>query len=290
MTTPPDGAMVDAANAVYHRDPLLSVIPAAGTPWDTATCWGPLPGPHGPCTVQGAWDIDPRENDADERSWHLFRGWCTCGWAGAARGDELAAAVDLANHAWPGWWDQPVVPSPRQQAPSKRGKKAPDSDLLQLEHRTVLRVAICPGHSSWPSLCRGCVPQPHASILELCSNPAHYDLDAAAAFRADVDLQREAQQARRAAAYREAMAWLEQDGPIVYPAGARPHSHCARGEHLHCWWTDCPCPCHHPDRARLRTEAKSLWVRLLDDSTPAPARAAAPARPAPDTAGQLSLF
>ena len=289
-TTPPTGAHVDAAQAAYHRDPLLSVIPAAGTPWTEAICWGPLPGPHGPCTVQSAWDVDPRHNDGDERSWTLFRGWCTCGWTGPARGEEHAAAVDLANHAWPGWWDQPTVPSPRQQAPSKRGKKkAAPAEVLDLEHRTVLRTKICPDHSDPPGLCRGCVPLTHASVLELCTNPAHYDLDAAAAYRAEVDRQRAEREARRAAAWQAVQDHLDAAAgrPVRYPADGPPHSRCRDGQHGFCWAPGCPCPCHHPDLAQACKEAKALFMRMIDSSLPPPPVAPPPAKP---QGGQLTLF
>lgn len=171
----------DEYTAAYHAfdGELHDDVPEHRGEWALALTWSALPASCGrTCTVSQTPAVDP------DRGWP-FRAWCECGWTGPVRTLEAAAGVDLMNHAWPGWQDQPQEDDPRPHDPD-RPRKGHWLERYTNRGSRVLRVDVCGAHTNWnlPALCRGVIPYQGAGaqlpgLIVACVCPAHWDRDEA---------------------------------------------------------------------------------------------------------------
>lgn len=172
----------DDYTAAYHAfdGDLPDEVPEHLAEWALALTWTNLPSRCTPgqdywCAVSQTPAVDP------DRGWP-FRAWCKCGWNGPVRMLEVAAAVDLMNHAWPGWQDQPEELDPSPKGEHRPASKGHWLEALSNRSSRVVRVNVCGSGSSWglPALCRGAVPYAGAGVrtpgvIVACVCPAHHD-------------------------------------------------------------------------------------------------------------------
>lgn len=204
--------------AAYHEfdGDLPDDVPDHQGEWRLALTWGALPSACRPeptkCSVGETPAVDP------DRGWP-HRAWCECGWLGPVRTLEVAAAIDLANHAWPDWQDQLEEQDPSKPDDRKRGHWL---DGFTNRRSRVVRVNVCGGGSSWeiPALCRGAIPHPRLGppldgALIVCVCPAHWD-PAEAKLRGEAERLYQAQwEERIAARWRARRAGLSRPSPLT---------------------------------------------------------------------------
>ena len=214
----------DDYTAAYHAfdDDLPDDLPEVVGEWRVAMTWTAFPThDRRQCSV-----VETPALDLD-RGWPK-RATCTCGWDGPVRALEVAAAVDLANHAWPGWQDQPEEQAPRTDGQDDRGRKTKGHWLDAFTNRSsrVIRANVCgPGAKWWmPALCRGLIPYAGAGVqlpglIIACVCPAHWDIaEAKARGEAERDYQAEWQR-RTAERWRSRQAGIQHHRPTPLDDG-----------------------------------------------------------------------